>query len=520
MDAPETGYNSPSIDSISSDSKRANRRRLALLALLLLLLALLAFGTYYYLQNRSLPIPRIGGGGAEDVVEPPQYVFSIAGPVGNDALARPIGVAVSEDGRVYVTDTKADTIRVYNIQGRYLTSFAAIEDGENAALRKPAHVAISPTNELYVTDRQLRAVYVFDLDGNYLRKILPDAETAKLWGPLGMGFDNDGNLVVTDVGDTENHRVFVFTPEGEEIKRFGSTGKAEQMSQFPGQFYFPNGVEVADDGRLYIGDSDNRRVQIFDENEEFEKFIRTAGIPRGLVIDSEERIYVVDALGHLIDVYTLEGEKITSFGGPGTGPGQFRFANDVALDANERIYVTDRDNQQVQVWEWPEAEIKPPVAPESPVQWALCLLPLLLFPLIWLLARRRRFAVTEDFVNHLVALEKVPLMDRWRFRWLTPMAEWPVFDGRVEQDVNLGQIIHAEEHSDSDARHIQAQLKVSMDDAILLSIAKRSKGLCTEDERIGYLALQLGVEVYDAPRFVRTFDRGRGKSKGTENAPQ
>lgn len=517
MNAPEqagevmTGaLDERAVQGISRESRRRNARRTVLLALLILLLLLLSCGAYYYLQNRRLPIPALGGGsGAEEEIQPPRYVFSIAGPVGEEALTRPIGVAISRDGRLYATDTEADAVRVYDLQGKYLKSFAKVTDGDATSLQKPAHLAISPDQQLYVSDRRLRAIYVFTLDGEFVRKIALGGEDAGTFAPLGMGFAEDGTLFVTDVGDSAGHRVVVFGPDGEEVRRFGSTAQAEQMSQFPGQFYFPNGVAISKDGRLFIGDSDNRRVQVFEEGADFSRFMRTAGIPRGLVIDSKERLYVVDALGHMVDVYTLDGEKITSFGGPGTGPGQFRFANDVALDAAERIYITDRDNHQVQVWEWPEAAPLTPKPPQSPLQWALLCLPLLLLPLILFMLWRRKFLVVVDFVDHMAALEQVPVMDRWRFRWLTPEGVWPHFDGRVEQETDLGRLIKAQKHSDSDARHLMDELGVTYDEAVLLTLAQRARAICIEDMRIGNLAARLGVEVYDAPRFIRRFGTKR-----------
>ncbi len=494
-----------------SEPRRRNRRKAILLALLLLLLLAALYGTWYFLNYNRLPIPRLGG--AEEEIVPPEYVFSIAGPQGADALTRPVGVAVSQNDDVFATDTKSGVIRVFDTEGRYQRSFSAIQDAESPTLLRPAHIAINQANELFVSDRRLRAIFVFDLAGNYLRKITLAGEESKTWSPLGMGFDGDGNLYVTDVGDTENHRIIVFSPDGKEIRRFGETGQAEQMSQFPGQFYFPNGVVMAEDGRLFVGDSDNRRVQVFDSNGEFSYFIRTAGIPRGLVIDDQQRLYVVDALGHMIDIYTLDGGKITSFGGPGSGPGQFRYANDVALDRNMRIYVTDRDNHQVQVWQWPAPVIVIPQPPDTLNEWLLCLSPLLLIPPLLLLARRRVFAVTPDFVDELVALGKVPQMDRRRFKWVTPEHLWPKFDGRVEEGIDLGKLVREQAHSESDARDMMNRLEISHEDAVLLVVAKRARTLCTEDERIATLSYELGVEALDARHFIEQFEKKEREGK-------
>lgn len=485
-------------------SRRSTIRKAVLLVLLLLLLSFIVWATSYYLQNRRLPIPRLTSD-AGDVVAPPEYLYSISGPQGENALTRPIGVAVGDGDRVYIADTTADTIRVYTRQGEYLFSFSEVGEG---ALEEPAYVVVDAQDNVYVSDR--RAVYSFTPDGEFIQRITPQGEGA--FGPLGMCFDKDGNLYVTDVGETLEHRIVVFDEQGREIRRFGSTAEAGQMSDLPGRFHFPNGIIISEDERLLISDSNNRRVQVFSMDGGFDYFIRTSGIPRGMTIDESERLYVVDALAHTVDVYTLDGERIVSFGTEGVGPGQFRYANDVALDSAGRIYVSDRENNQVQVWAWPEAGIVVPGAPETTAEWAALLIPLLLLPLLLWLLRRKRFVVTEDFVNHMVEIDELETMRKRRYRFITTEAEWPAFEGRVERGVELGKLIKSEPHSDTDARDLVERLGVAYDEAALLVAAKRAKRLCTEDIHLASFAGALEIEVLDAKRYIDRYG-ARGTSQ-------
>ena len=280
------------------------------------------------------------------------------------------------------------------------------------------------------------------------------------------------------------------------------------MSDLPGNFYFPNGVVVTDDDQLMVGDSNNRRVQVFSTQAEFEYFIRTSGIPRGMVIDESDRLYVVDALSHTVDVYSLEGDRIVSFGAEGVGPGQFRYANAISLDSNERIYITDRENNQIQVWAWPEAAIIVPGLPQTTLGWLACLAPLLLLPLL-LLLRRRRFAVTEDFVELMVAADALESMRKRRFKFVTTQAMWPTFQGRVENGVNLGELIHAQAHSDADARDLVERLGVGYDEAALLVLAKRAHRLCTEDSKARVLRCGVGNRAVRQRTISRQVRLGR-----------
>jgi len=467
-----------------------------MLTLLLLLLLLVLWSTWYYVNNRRLPIPSVGGSGSEEMVPPPEYLYSISGPPGTNALTRPVGVAVTSDDLVFATDTEAGVVRVYSTEGRYRFT---ISD----QLEAPAHVAIGPDGNVYVSDRRVRAILVFTPTGEFVRKIVPGLPDSKTWSPLAMTWDGDGNLYTTDVGQTNNHRVIVFSPDGTELRRFGSTGRANQMSDFPEQFYFPNGIVVSDDGRLFVGDSNNRRIQVYKPDGSFDYLIRTAGIPRGLAIDDQDRLYVVDALAHSTDVYSLKGERIVTFGGQGVGPGEFRYANDVALDTVGHIYISDRENHQIQVWAWPEAAIVIPGAPQTPAQWAaLCLAPLLLLPLLIWWWRRKRFTVTEDFVAELERRQLVPRMQRRRWKWLTPEARWTAFEGRVVQDVDLGALIEPVQHSDSDARDLMERMGITNDEAALLVVAKRGGRLCTQDARMAQFAGALEIEVLDVQTFI------------------
>lgn len=477
----------------SREGTRRRRRQLVVLAILLVLLALVAYAAYYYAVNRRLPIP--GAEPLEDVATP-SYLYSISGPQGSNSLSRPVGVAVGKGDLVYATDTKSRVVRVYTSNGRYQFTISKIADGKVTSLKAPAHLAIGPGDDLYVSDRTLRAVYVFDATGRYKRKIVPQGLDAETWGPLGMGFDKSGNVYVTDAGTEETHRVIVFDPSGREIRRFGKTGRAETMSDFPGQFYFPNGVIVVPDGSIYISDSNNRRVQIFSPTGEFERILRTSGIPRGIVMDEQDRLYVVDALSHSIDVLDLKGQRLTGFGTNGVGPGQFRYANDIALDSRGRIYVSDRENHQIQVWGWPVGALEPPALPGGPLGWLACLAPLLLLPLLPLL-RKRTYVLSSEFIEAAVAAELVDRMANMRrTRFVVPVDEWDPYKGRIVQGHDLGELIQPEAFSDADAKSLIERMHVGRRIAVLLAVAERSKRLCSLDPQIVALAGALNVRVH------------------------
>jgi DNA-binding beta-propeller fold protein YncE len=499
------GTGSPE-DSFSTNGamERARLRRLALLGVLALILAILAYAAFYYTQNRRLPIPEVVVGSQK--LEPPKFLYAFAG-TGDKAMTRPTGIGIIGD-RVYVTDFAYRTVRAYSLTGDFLFEFGGITDGKSTRLDSPVHIAIGPDNTVWVTDRTLRGVYVFDEDGKFLRKFVPDGDPAFSWSPLAITFAPNGDLFITDVGDSANHRVLAFGANGTLKAKWGSTAQITAVTDSPGQFLFPNGLAVAGTGStalVYVADGNNRRVQVFRPDGTFVRIINTSGTPRGLTVDSQQRLYVVDALSHRVDIYSSQGAPLAAFGENGSGAGQFSFPNDVTLDAKERIFITDRENNQVQVWGFSVAEI-PGVTRVSPSSawWLLILLPLLLLPF---LLRRRRFVATPDFVDGMIAAEMVHTMVNKRWRWVMEEEDGAAYQGRVVEGVALSDLLHPEPHSLSDANVIRTRLATTAKIAGLLAMAKHYRVLCTEDPDLARLAASLGIDVYDRATWIARFVR-------------
>jgi DNA-binding beta-propeller fold protein YncE len=487
---------------MANRERRTRIRRIVALVLLVLLLALITWMAVYYSANRRFAVPFITT--TEREAEPPQYLYSINGPDGPDNLRQPVGIWVTGDDRVYVVDAMSDVIRCYSTEGEYQFSFAAIQSDEATALVQPARIAESPAGELWVTDRMLRGIYIFSKDGAFIREFVPQGDVTEEWAPISVSFDDAGRVYVADVGISKQHRIMIFNTDGAELARFGKTARIQHMQDSLGDFYFPNGVAVAENGDLYVSDGNNRRVQVFDASGVFKQIVPTSGTPRGVAIDAEQRLYVVDALAHTVDVYDLDGTRVLGFGSPGVGLGQFRFPSDVAFDRNGRIFVTDRENHQVQVWGWPTGIIPPVVTPETPAQWGICLSPLLLLPLL-LLRRRRTFVVTADFVDAMEAAGEIPAMDDRRFRWTVPQADLPKYAGRSVAGVALDDLIIGEAYSESDVNDLVAKTGIERETAILLTMAGRAGRLATEQQELRELAESLGAAVYNSASFLEEF---------------
>ncbi|HEY5548490.1 MAG TPA: hypothetical protein VIL17_02710 [Coriobacteriia bacterium] len=481
---------------------RARRRRIIVLTALAVALAALSYAAFYYAQNRRLPIPQVTAGG--QVLEPPHFLFAFAGTE-SEGMTKPAGIGLNGD-RVYVTDFAKRTVRAYTRDGGYLFTFGAISDGANTRLSSPVHIAVASDGTVWVTDRGLKGIYIFDADGKFLRKFVPAGDPKLSWSPLAIAFGPEGDLYVSDVGDTDKHRILVFAPDGRMIAEWGRTEQVSAAQDSPGGFLFPNGIAVngtGADALVYVADGNNRRVQVFHPDGTFVRIINTSGTPRGLAVDSEGRLYVVDTLAHVVDIYAANGAQLATFGESGVGPGQFRFPNDIAIDGAGRLLITDRDNNQVQVWGYGVADI-PGITNVTPGNWwlSLLLLPLLLLPF---LLRRKRFVVTPDFVDGMVVADLVGKMAQGRWRWVMTEGDAAAYAGSVSGGVDLGEMLHGEPYSDTEAGQIRDRFSVGIQRAGLLAMAKRYRVLCTEDVDLARVAAALGIDVYDRASWIEKF---------------
>lgn len=320
--------------------KLALTKRRLKLALAVVLAAIVAFLLLRFLGCDD-PLPGLGN-------KLPTYATSIYGP------KAPMGVAVSPDGeRVYVTETGGRRlVRVYDRHGRQVDRLRP--PGHEGSWRLPVYVAVSPRNgDVFVSDRLLQTVFVYRADGRFRRAFRPTGRLGKGAKPLGLGFDARGRLYMTDVaGGRASHRVLLFGRGTEPLRRIGARDS----------FWFPNGVAIDARDNLYVSDSNNGRVAIFDPGGDLVSSIQRGvgqgdlGLPRGVAIDGEQRLYVVDTTSHTVKLYEIEDEEagvpvyVGSFGVQGIADGAFQYPNGIAIDADGRIYVTDRENNRVQVW--------------------------------------------------------------------------------------------------------------------------------------------------------------------------
>jgi len=164
--------------------------------------------------------------------------------------------------------------------------------------------------------------------------------------PHGVVSDGEGKVYIADWGGGMVH-YFNF-----EKKKYSNFYKTQL-----GTLSSPIGIALDGEDLVYVSDSALRRVFVFKDSFTGIKNSRVIGDdslvrPSGIAINKKDKVlYVVDTGGHRVDLFDLEGKKLSSFGANGPGEGEFNFPTHIALDKAGDVYVLDALNFRVQIFD-------------------------------------------------------------------------------------------------------------------------------------------------------------------------
>ncbi len=191
---------------------------------------------------------------------------------------------------------------------------------EGWSFRDIGGIATDRKDNVYVLNRSPHPVMVFDKNGKFLSS----------WGegqftrPHGTYIARDGTIYCTDDG---NHTVTQFTPEGRLLKALGTKDKP------------------SDTGYVQQADLAKSLASITHGGGPFNR-------PTGVAQSSSNEIFVSDGYGNArVHRFSPDGKLILSWGQPGTGPGQFNLPPNVTLDKQDRVWVPDRENNRIQIFD-------------------------------------------------------------------------------------------------------------------------------------------------------------------------
>lgn len=253
-------------------------------------------------------------------------------------LDQPSAVTIAADGRAYVVDGVNARIAVFDASGAYDFSFGRADE-----LNLPMGITIAGDN-VYVADTGNHRLAVYDGRGRFLRQLPLPAGSAGPAEPIAVHV-RDGILAWTD---RRNHRLCRTATSGAPLGCTGRRGQAESQFQFP--------FQLASDraGYLHVVDVLNGRVQSFHPKGRFYGLLGRFGTgpgelyrPNGVAIDSEDRLFVSDTYLGTVSVFEHErfrGLLLDARGRP------LRFDAPVGLASwRDRLYVVEAGANRVSV---------------------------------------------------------------------------------------------------------------------------------------------------------------------------
>ena len=189
----------------------------------------------------------------------------------------------------------------------------------------------------------------------------PGYEMIAMWGTKGTGpgqFNDPTGIAIAGnevfVADSRNNRIQVFDLDGRFLRQFGTAGTGM------GQLGRPMNLTIRD-GRLYVPEYFNDRIQVFKTDGTSQRIIGSPGshpgqfnAPGGVAVSADGSIFVADFYNQRVQKLSRDGSFIRQWGVTGKWgrwAGQFGYPTDVAVSDNGSLYVADGYNDRIQVFD-------------------------------------------------------------------------------------------------------------------------------------------------------------------------
>lgn len=283
----------------------------------------------------------------------PDKVFGTTGN-GEGQLNAVRDIAIAPDGTIYVADSQNHRVQAFSADGVFIRSwgsYATVESGNapGGTFNEPWGIAVGPDGSVYVADTWNHRIQKFSATGEFITMWgMPGLaeQPDQFWGPRGVAVDAENRVYVTDTG---NNRVAVFDASGKFLTQFGSNGIN------PGEFDEPVGIAVGSDGLVFVADTWNQRIQVFQAdgvsaftflrewtvNAWFGQSINNKPF---LALDGENNVYITDPDGYRVLTFDATGEFLRGWGAPSSGIDGFGIPTGIAVDADGKVWVTDAEN--------------------------------------------------------------------------------------------------------------------------------------------------------------------------------
>ena len=256
-----------------------------------------------------------------------------------EGMSRPQAVA-SHKSRVFIINGSDSSVSVFDLSNRV---YSRVGNQGTVILKSPSGLSIDKQGNLFVADSETNFILVFDQHGRYARSIGGPNWLTSL---TNVTVDPVTRRLYAIEAGYRQSRIRVFdTLDGHHLFDFGVYGDG------PGEFNTPYDLTVGAGERLYVVDSGNFRVQIFDSEGHYQASFGSAGKrpgqfarPREISADPKGNIYIVDASLGNFQVFDADGNFLYRIGehGEDGGPGKYMLPSGIDVDEEGKVYVVDQ----------------------------------------------------------------------------------------------------------------------------------------------------------------------------------
>ncbi len=255
----------------------------------------------------------------------------------------PRGTVSNSKGQLVVVESNGTTVSVLTPEGEKIRTFGQLNNAHG--------VTVDKDDNIYVVDCGNNRVNKFSSDGEFVAAVgSPGSGNLQFSSPIGICYNRrDNNLYVPD---QSNHRIQVLSTELKFVRCFGTPGNGNGQLQQPlyATFDSANNLYVTEyaNHRVQVVTAEGQFLRVFSQKADGQKLSR----PYAIAIDSSDTVYVSEnGPSHVshVSVFTSQGVCITTFGGPGTKEGQFKYIHGLSIDRNDSIVVSDYTNGRLQI---------------------------------------------------------------------------------------------------------------------------------------------------------------------------
>lgn len=261
--------------------------------------------------------------------EKSKFAKFIAGEDAPLPIRKPYGINV-KNGKIYVCDLDIGGLEIIDMEAKTFDYFVPKGLGQ---LKMPINCFVDEKDFLYVADAVRKQIVIFDNNRNYVDSF---GETENYKPTDVVVFDDKiwvanikGNSILVFKNDT-THQLLYSIPKAK---------KGEE-----GFIYQPTNISVTDD-KVYVSDFGDFTIKIYTHEGEYIGVVGSYGKsmgqfarPKGIAVDRESNLYVVDAAFENVQIFNNEGKLMTFFGGPYKGPGDMWLPAKVTIDYDNLEY--------------------------------------------------------------------------------------------------------------------------------------------------------------------------------------